>query len=241
MADDSSERFVLLNHLADEFAARYRPRRTAIRAGVIARLPLADEIRGTSGLAEMSRSGRPPVRLPSQRCRTQRSERRAAPERRAIARLRRWRSSLTCSSRPRPGSTRGCRQPLGAERCTPARMAVRRAGNARANSSARWLSSTKAVGAVIGHPMSPYLHTCADRHIWTPGPSFSVQEAQATLPELIPRLAPGEEVLLIETTPGSEAGRGRAASPAIPNARRPRGSVLYMAPMWYDGSLHAAF
>src|SRR5262249_56335274 len=46
MADDSSERFVLLNHLADEFAARYRRGERPSLLEYIERHPeLADDIR----------------------------------------------------------------------------------------------------------------------------------------------------------------------------------------------------
>src|SRR5437870_1651692 len=46
MADDSSERFVLLNHLADEFAARYRRGERPSLAEYVDRHPdLADDIR----------------------------------------------------------------------------------------------------------------------------------------------------------------------------------------------------
>src|SRR5207247_5687236 len=46
MADDSSERFVLLNHLADEFAARYRRGERPSLQEYIDRHPqLADDIR----------------------------------------------------------------------------------------------------------------------------------------------------------------------------------------------------
>ncbi len=55
MPDDSSERFVLLNHLADEFAVRYRRgERPSLREYIDRHPQLADDIRESfPALAEM--------------------------------------------------------------------------------------------------------------------------------------------------------------------------------------------
>lgn len=80
--------------------------------------------------------------------------------------------------------------------------------------------------------MSPYLHTCADRHyLDTWPPVFSIQEAQATLPALIHRLAPGEEVILMEDDrPGAKLVAAAPLPWPIPKLGTQRGSVLYTAP-----------
>jgi len=61
--------------------------------------------------------------------------------------------------------------------------------------------------------------------------SITIQEAQATLPELIHRLVPGEEVILMEDD--RPVAKLVAAAPLprpIPRLGTQRGSVLYMAP-----------
>jgi len=68
--------------------------------------------------------------------------------------------------------------------------------------------------------MSPYLHTCADRHHLDPGPSFFGSEP-GHLPELISSLAPGEGLLIEDDAPGSEAGRERAGFPSRSRSSAP--------------------
>ena len=61
--------------------------------------------------------------------------------------------------------------------------------------------------------------------------TITIKEAQETLPELIHRLAPGEEVTLMEDD--HPVAKLVAAAPVprpIPKLGTQRGSVLYMAP-----------
>jgi antitoxin (DNA-binding transcriptional repressor) of toxin-antitoxin stability system len=61
-------------------------------------------------------------------------------------------------------------------------------------------------------------------------PTISIQEAQSSLPELIHRLGPGDEVVITEDD-RPVARLTKAKSPAVP--RPPgflRGTVLHMAP-----------
>jgi prevent-host-death family protein len=60
---------------------------------------------------------------------------------------------------------------------------------------------------------------------------ISVQEAQATLPELIHRLTRGEEVVITENDRPVARLVSTASQPRpIPKLGTQRGSVLYMAP-----------
>ena len=62
--------------------------------------------------------------------------------------------------------------------------------------------------------------------------TITIQEAQATLPDLIHRLAPGEELLITEDDK-PVAKLVATPPPEAPKLRRlgtQRGSVLYMAP-----------
>jgi antitoxin (DNA-binding transcriptional repressor) of toxin-antitoxin stability system len=60
---------------------------------------------------------------------------------------------------------------------------------------------------------------------------ISVRDAQATLPELIHRLTPGQEVLLTEDDrPVAKLVATVAARTGAPKLGTQRGSVLYMAP-----------
>ena len=61
--------------------------------------------------------------------------------------------------------------------------------------------------------------------------TITIQEAQATLPELIRRLTPGEEVILMENDRPVAKLVATAPQPRpIPKLGTQRGSVLYMAP-----------
>lgn len=58
--------------------------------------------------------------------------------------------------------------------------------------------------------------------------TITLQEAQATLPELIHRLAPGEEVILMEDDRPVGSWSRRTASQADPEAGHATRSVLSM-------------
>ena len=61
--------------------------------------------------------------------------------------------------------------------------------------------------------------------------AISIREAQATLPELVHRLAPGQEVLLTEDDrPVAKLVATATEFPKAPQLGTQRGSVLYMAP-----------
>jgi antitoxin (DNA-binding transcriptional repressor) of toxin-antitoxin stability system len=61
--------------------------------------------------------------------------------------------------------------------------------------------------------------------------SISVGEAQATLPELIHRLTPGQEVLLTEDDrPVAKLVATASEPPNTPKLGTQRGSVAYVAP-----------
>jgi len=61
--------------------------------------------------------------------------------------------------------------------------------------------------------------------------TISVHEAQATLPDLIHRLTPGEEVILLENDRPVAKLVATAPQPRpIPKLGTQRGSVLYMSP-----------
>ena len=62
-------------------------------------------------------------------------------------------------------------------------------------------------------------------------PRITVEEAQATLKELVHKLAPGEEVVLTEDQrPVAKLVRERLARPPRPAPGLGKGSIIHMAP-----------
>lgn len=62
-------------------------------------------------------------------------------------------------------------------------------------------------------------------------PSISIHEAQATLPDLIHRLTPGEEIILTENDqPVAKLVATPSQPRPVPRLGTQRGSVLYLAP-----------
>jgi len=72
-----------------------------------------------------------------------------------------------------------------------------------------------------------------ERHEVKEMANLSIHEAQASLPDLVHRLAPGEEVILTENDRPVAKLVGAAPSVKarpVPQLGTQRGSVLYMAP-----------
>ena len=61
--------------------------------------------------------------------------------------------------------------------------------------------------------------------------TVTIQEAQAKLPELVARVAGGEEIVITENQqPVAKLVRERPTQPARPAPGLGKGSILYMAP-----------